>query len=50
MSWWTRYRLRSTDESKLDDEIALLRTEINLRDMEPRFQTLTAFDRFSVRV
>jgi DNA polymerase-3 subunit epsilon len=37
------------DESKLDDEIALLRTEIYLRDMEPRFQTLRAFDRFSVR-
>jgi DNA polymerase-3 subunit epsilon len=37
------------DESKLDDEIAFLRTEIYLRDMQPRFQTLTAFDRFSVR-
>jgi DNA polymerase-3 subunit epsilon len=37
------------DESKLDDEIAFLRTEICLRDMEPRFQTLTAFTRFSVR-
>ena len=37
------------DEGKLDDEIAFLRTEIYLRDMQPRFQTLTAFDRFSVR-
>ena len=37
------------DESKLDDEIAFLRTEIYVRDIEPRFQTLTAFDRFSVR-
>jgi DNA polymerase-3 subunit epsilon len=46
-------RLRSwyidVDESKLDDEIAFLKTEIYLRDMEPRLQTLTAFDRFSVR-
>jgi hypothetical protein len=37
------------DESKLDDEIAFLKTEIYLRDVEPRLQTLTAFDRFSVR-
>jgi DNA polymerase-3 subunit epsilon len=37
------------DESKLDDEIAFLKNEIYLRDVEPRFQTLTAFDRFSVR-
>jgi DNA polymerase-3 subunit epsilon len=37
------------DESELNDEIAFLRTEIYLRDMEPRFQTLTAFDRFSIR-
>jgi DNA polymerase III subunit epsilon len=37
------------DESKLDDEIAFLKTEIYLRDMGPRLQTLTAFDRFSVR-
>jgi DNA polymerase-3 subunit epsilon len=37
------------DESKLDDEIAFLRTEIYVRDVEPRFQALTAFDRFSVR-
>ena len=38
------------DESRLDDEIPFLGTEIYLRDMEPRLQTLTAFDRFSVRV
>jgi DNA polymerase-3 subunit epsilon len=37
------------DESKLDDEIAFLKNEIYLRDVEPRFQTLTAFDRFSIR-
>jgi len=37
------------DESGLDDEIAFLRTEVYLRYMEPRLQTLTAFDRFSVR-
>ena len=36
-------------EDKLGDEIAFLRTEIYLRDMEPRTQTLTAFDRFSIR-
>jgi DNA polymerase-3 subunit epsilon len=37
------------DESKLDDEIAFLKTEIYLRDVEPRLQTLTALHRFSVR-
>jgi DNA polymerase-3 subunit epsilon len=37
------------DESKLRDELAYLKSEIYLRDVEPRFQTLTAFDRFSVR-
>src|SRR5262249_22155943 len=37
------------DESKLEDEIAFLKTEIYLQDVEPRLQTLTAFDRFSVR-
>jgi DNA polymerase-3 subunit epsilon len=37
------------DESKLGDEIAFLKTEIYLRDVEPRLQTLTALDRFSVR-
>jgi DNA polymerase-3 subunit epsilon len=37
------------DESRLDDEIAFLKTEIYLRDVEPSVQTLTAFDRFSIR-
>src|SRR5215470_16577948 len=37
------------DEIALDDEIAFLKTEIYLRDIEPRLQALTAFDRFSVR-
>jgi DNA polymerase-3 subunit epsilon len=37
------------DESKLDDEIAFLKAEIYLQDVEPRLQTLTAFDRFSIR-
>jgi DNA polymerase-3 subunit epsilon len=37
------------DESKLDDEIAFLKSEIYLLDVEPRLHTLTAFDRFSVR-
>jgi DNA polymerase III subunit epsilon len=50
---WSDGRPRSwyvdVDESKLEDEIAFLKTEIYLRDVEPRLQTLTAFDRFSVR-
>ncbi|MCS3929578.1 DNA polymerase-3 subunit epsilon [Bradyrhizobium elkanii] len=37
------------DESKLDDEVTFLKTEIYLRDVEPRLQILTAFDRFSIR-
>jgi DNA polymerase-3 subunit epsilon len=37
------------DESRLDEEIAFLKTEIYLRDVEPSVQTLTAFDRFSIR-
>ncbi|MCP1773682.1 DNA polymerase-3 subunit epsilon [Bradyrhizobium japonicum] len=37
-------------ETALDDEIAFLRKEIYLRDVEPRLQTLTAFNRFSNRV
>ena len=43
-SWYV-----DVDESKLDDEIAFLKTEIYLPDVEPRLQTLTAFDRFSIR-
>ncbi|WP_316186504.1 3'-5' exonuclease [Bradyrhizobium sp. SZCCHNRI2014] len=37
------------DESKLDAEIAFLKSEIYLHEVEPRLQALTAFDRFSVR-
>lgn len=36
-------------ESAIDDEIAFLKTEIYLRDVEPRTQMLTAFTRFSAR-
>jgi DNA polymerase-3 subunit epsilon len=43
-SWYV-----DVDESRLDDEISFLKTEIYLRDVEPRLQILTAFDRFSVR-
>lgn len=37
-------------ETLLQDEIAFLRTEIYLRDVDPRLQNLTAFTRFSSRV
>jgi hypothetical protein len=37
------------DEVSLDAGIGFLRAKIYLRDLEPRFQTLTAFDHFSVR-
>lgn len=37
------------DENKREDEIAFLKAEIFLRDVEPRLQALTAFDRFSIR-
>src|SRR4029077_11033895 len=43
-SWYV-----DVDEAKLDDEIVFLKTEIYVRDVEPRLQMLTAFDRFSVR-
>jgi len=36
-------------ETALGDEIAFLKAEIYLRDVEPRLQTLTAFTRFSTR-
>ena len=46
-------RLRSwyidVDEGRLEDEILFLRTEIYLQDVDPRLQTLTALNRFSVR-
>lgn len=34
-------------ESAIDAELAFLKTEIYLRDVEPQLQTLTAFSRFS---
>ncbi|MET4442809.1 hypothetical protein ABIB75_001070 [Bradyrhizobium sp. GM2.2] len=37
-------------QTALDDELTFLRTEIYLRDVERRLQTLTAFTRFSSRV
>ncbi|MET4149026.1 MULTISPECIES: 3'-5' exonuclease [unclassified Bradyrhizobium] len=37
-------------ESAVDDELAFLKAEIYLRDVEPRLQTLTAFTRFSCRI
>jgi DNA polymerase-3 subunit epsilon len=37
-------------ETALQDEIAFLRAEIYLRDVDPRLQTLTAFTRFSSRI
>ncbi|MBR1292853.1 MULTISPECIES: 3'-5' exonuclease [Bradyrhizobium] len=41
---------RDVDESALDDEIAFLRTEIYMQDVEPNVQRLTAFTRFSSRI
>jgi DNA polymerase III subunit epsilon len=37
------------DEATIEDEVAFLKAEIYLRDVEPRLQTLTAFTRFSAR-
>ncbi|WFU29047.1 3'-5' exonuclease [Bradyrhizobium sp. CB1717] len=37
-------------EAAFADEIAFLRTEIYLRDADPRVQELTAFSRFSTRI
>jgi hypothetical protein len=36
-------------ETAVDDEIAFLRTEIYMRDVDPGVQRLTAFTRFSCR-
>jgi DNA polymerase III subunit epsilon len=36
-------------ETALQDEIAFLRAEIYLSEIEPRLQALTAFTRFSAR-
>jgi DNA polymerase-3 subunit epsilon len=44
-SWYV-----DVDEVALDAEIAFLRSEIYLRDVEPQLQTLSAFTRFSIRV
>ncbi|WP_456712333.1 3'-5' exonuclease [Bradyrhizobium sp. USDA 4353] len=38
------------DEGALEAEISFLRSEVYLRDIEPRLQRLTAFERFSGRV
>jgi len=38
------------DETALDDEIAFLRSEIYMQDVEPTVQRLTAFSRFSGRI
>ena len=50
---WSDGRPRSwysdVEEISLGAEIAFLRAEIHLREFDPRFQVLTAFDRFSVR-
>lgn len=43
-SWYV-----DVEETAVDDEIAFLKAEIYLRDVEPRLQTLTAFTRFSAR-
>lgn len=43
-SWYV-----DVEESALEDEMAFLKTEIYLRDVEPRFQVLTPFNRFSAR-
>ena len=44
-SWYV-----DVDEAALDAELAFLKAEIYLRDVEPRLQTLTAFTRFSGRI
>ncbi|MDA9479656.1 DNA polymerase III subunit epsilon [Bradyrhizobium sp. CCBAU 65884] len=41
---------RDVDETALDDEIAFLRSEIYMQDVEPTVQRLTAFTRFSSRI
>ena len=44
-SWYV-----DVDETLLDAEVAFLKTEIYLRDVQPRLQTLTAVTRFSARI
>ncbi|MDT4740330.1 hypothetical protein [Bradyrhizobium sp. WYCCWR 12699] len=41
---------RDVDETALGDEIALLRSETYMQDVEPTVQRLTAFTRFSSRI
>jgi DNA polymerase-3 subunit epsilon len=43
-SWYV-----DVDENKFTEEIAFLKAEIYLREVDPRSEILTAFDRFSVR-
>jgi DNA polymerase-3 subunit epsilon len=38
------------NELAVESELAFLKAEIYLRDVEPRLQTLTAFTRFSCRI
>jgi DNA polymerase-3 subunit epsilon len=45
-----RFWYVDVDATVLDDEIAFLKAEIYLRDVEPRLQILTAFTRFSARI
>jgi DNA polymerase-3 subunit epsilon len=44
-SWYVDVR-----ESELEVEIAFLKAEIYLREVDPRLQTVTAFTRFSARL
>ena len=44
-SWYV-----DVQENALEDEMIFLKTEIYLRDVEPRFQVLTPFNRFSARL
>lgn len=47
---WPKSWYIDVGESAVDHELAFLRTEVYLRDVEPRLQTLTAFTRFSCRI
>jgi DNA polymerase-3 subunit epsilon len=44
-SWYV-----DVQENALEDEMIFLKTEIYLMDVEPRFQVLTPFNRFSARL
>jgi DNA polymerase-3 subunit epsilon len=43
-------RFIDVDETVLDEQLAFLRTQIYMRDVEPGVQRLTAFTRFSSRI